>query len=256
MQRGAEIMTDMQKALEKMKPQKMAWIKIHRKNGKSLEYIANYVYEVSKIKVSAADIDAYLQSNTTENNKIKTQKISEETIPEEVLQTPKDFYMFVNRVEWYSKHKIHKLLSEIETSDILVKPLLKLLGWNFENPLEIQQNKFPKGHGVKNESQPDIVLGRERDNAIIIEVKASGIPIEKLEDNGYYEIVEKFSNQLTKYSNSKHNHKHIVITNGLQLFVWERSKNKEPKIAIIESEDFKNQREDLMNILSRQSVIG
>lgn len=187
--------------LLKMKPADKAWLRRHYDGGLSVEEIAAKIRTKFGAEVELAELRSYL-----------TKRVLDPAHP--VVTEPVNSFADLDRrlAGDLERPEFSTDLSEAETMDRYIKPLFVLLGWRFDDPTIVRQNKFT-GKGVKGQAQADLRLGDTPGRSIIVEAKAIGKRVVERGDLAAIHV-----KQFQKYA-KKLKHRFVVFTNGEELIV-------------------------------------
>jgi hypothetical protein len=227
--------------LKRLTPSEKAWIRIGYNRGKSAATIAAGLTAKHRISVAAADVGDYLDTRPN---------VDEVLLPAEI-HTIEDFAQRISR-DVEADLSILNRCSEVETTDRYIKPFLKLLGWNFQDPSQVKQNRF-RGNGVKGQSQFDIHLGYTVEaRSIIVEAKQFSKKI--LDDRDHLRSSHK--SQFEKYVKEKH--RILVFTNGKELIAFDKEligfdKNDPVPVLVIKATEWAQRFDDAKKLMSRSS---
>ncbi len=215
--------------LKHLNPAEKAWIRIGYSRGKSPAGIAAALTAKHGIHVDAEEVATY----------VGTPAGGDVALPSWEIKTIVDLS---RRIDEDLGAEDFPNLSETETTDRYIKPFFKLLGWDFENPYQVRQNRF-KENGVKGQSQFDIHLGyTDEATSIIVEAKrfATGI----VDASGGLRTMHQ--KKFEKYRLEKH--RILLFTSGKELIAFD----KQGPELVIRQEDWTHRFDAAKKLMARR----
>jgi hypothetical protein len=214
--------------LKQLNPAEKAWIRIGFSRGKSPAGIAAALTAKHGIRVDPEEVAIY----------VGTPPSGDEALPSEKISTIEDL---ARRIAKDVDDEDLASLSEAETSDRYIKPFFRLLGWDFQNPSQVKQNRF-NGKGVSGQPQFDIHLDyRAKARSIIVEAKRFVTGIVDA-SGGLRPMHQK---QFEKYQREKP--RILVFTSGKELIAFD----KQGAVLVIKHTDWTRSFDDAKKLMAR-----
>ena len=228
--------------LKQLKPAEKAWIRIGYSRGKSPAGIAAALTAKYGIRVEPEEVAKH----------VGTPPRVDEALPSEEIGTIEDL---ARRIAEDVDAEDFPNISEAETSDRYIKPFFKLLGWDFQNPDQVKQNRF-NGKGVSGQSQFDIHLDyNDKAKSIIVEAKRFAIGIV----NSSGGLQKKHQKQFEKYQlegSRIEGFRILVFTSGKELIAFDKQVSLVSPVLVIKHTDWTRSFDEAKKLMGKKKLMA